>query len=1045
MANSPRWKDKRDKFIRSDFVGRQDQLIAFRASVTDPAAEKMIFAISGQGGVGKTTLLKEFRRIAEECKHIAAYVDEGSATNRVDDVPEALYRLAKDFENQNPNYKFEKFQERYKTYRQKRQELEADPEAPSGIASGVGRLGTRLAVESVNLIPGMSLVSGLVDTDKVVEKGGDLLSFAWKKFNSKDEVQLVTEPLEVLTPLFLEEINRIAEKQRVVLLLDTYEVTGIFLDDWLRGVLDCRYGEDLTDNFRLGIAGREPLDRNAWVELEFCIARSPLEPFTEAEAKQFLAKKGITSEAVVAQIWQLSSGGLPLLVSMMAQNAPTSPDAVVDPCGDAVERFLKWEQEPTKRQLAQEGAIPRVLNEDVVNVLGDGQFEWLQGCAFMIRDGSQWRYHLVVREQMVRYQRQRSPKRWAELHGKLATYYEELGQGLGLEAGQEARDEGWRELALEWLYHELCAAPQGKLNMALNGFLTALNESDTFAQNWAVVMVQAGQEANCKELQRWGERLRDELVAYQEDRYEEAIPTITALLQENIEKQLQPIALGWIGYILGELGRYEEVLIAYNKALEIKPDDPIAWNNRGIALGNLGRNEEAIASYDNALEIKPDLHEAWNNRGVALMNLGRNEEAISSYDKALEIKSDYHYAWNNRGIALGNLGRNKEAIASYDNALEIKPDLHEAWNNQGIALMDLGRNEEAISSYDKALEIKPNYHQAWYNGGIALRQLGRNEEAISTYDKALEIKPDDHQAWYNRGVALRYLGRNEEAISTYDKALEFKPDYREALINRGTILCDHLRLYAKALDDFNRCIEIKSDDYLAWFNRGIALGKSGRYEEAIASYDKALEIKPDLHEAWYNRGFALGNLGRYEEAIASYDKALEINSDKHEAWFNRGIALINLGRYEEVIASYDKALEIKPDLHEAWYNRGIALGNLGRYEEAIASYNEALEINSDKHEAWFNRGVDLGNLGRNEEAISSYDKALEIYRKIGLRKDEADTLKQLAELHQVLGKVEVARQYCQQALALATELGIPLAAECEALLLKIENDDRKED
>jgi hypothetical protein len=43
----------------------------------------------------------------------------------------------------------------------------------------------------------------------------------------------------------------------------------------------------------------------------------------------------------------------------------------------------------------------------------------------------------------------------------------------------------------------------------------------------------------------------------------------------------------------------------------------------------------------------------------------------------------------------------------------------------------------------------------------------------------------------------------------------------------------------------------------------------------------------------------------------------------------------------------------------------------------------------------------------------------------------------LAELHQALGEVEVAQQYCQQALALATELGIPLAAECEALLLKI--------
>ena len=55
-----------------------------------------------------------------------------------------------------------------------------------------------------------------------------------------------------------------------------------------------------------------------------------------------------------------------------------------------------------------------------------------------------------------------------------------------------------------------------------------------------------------------------------------------------------------------------------------------------MSLSNLGRNEEAIASYDRALQIKPDDHEALNNRGIALGKLGRYEEAINSYDKALE-------------------------------------------------------------------------------------------------------------------------------------------------------------------------------------------------------------------------------------------------------------------------------------------------------------------------------------------------------------------------------------------------------------------------
>uniref|UniRef100_UPI0011788002 CHAT domain-containing protein n=1 Tax=Calothrix rhizosoleniae TaxID=888997 RepID=UPI0011788002 len=155
--------------------------------------------------------------------------------------------------------------------------------------------------------------------------------------------------------------------------------------------------------------------------------------------------------------------------------------------------------------------------------------------------------------------------------------------------------------------------------------------------------------------------------------------------------------------------------------------------------------------------------------------------------------------------------------------------------------------------------------------------------------------------------------------------------------------------------------EIKPDYHEAWYNRGLALGNLGKYEQAIVSWDKALEIKPDYHKAWYNRGLDLGNLGRYEQAIASWDKALEIKPDYHEAWCNRGLDLGNLGRYEQAIASFDKAVAIKPDLHLAWYNRGNALGNLGKYEPAIASYDKALAIKPDLHLAWIGRGIAAGN------------------------------------------------------------------------------------
>nr|MDJ0507697.1 tetratricopeptide repeat protein [Crocosphaera sp.] len=323
-----------------------------------------------------------------------------------------------------------------------------------------------------------------------------------------------------------------------------------------------------------------------------------------------------------------------------------------------------------------------------------------------------------------------------------------------------------------------------------------------------------------------------------QERYQK-INEIKDLIDEHRQKDETKADLWYtIGKLYNANEEYKEALSAFEKVLEIKPNNFGAWDKRGDVLYNLGSFEEAISSYDKVLEIKPDFHYAWYNRGDALYNLGRFDEAIASYDKALKIKPDFHYAWDNRGYVLYNLGRFDEAIAYYDKALEIKPDFHYAWYNRGDALYKLGRFDEAIASYDKALKIKPDFHYAWYIQGDVLYKLGRFDEAIASYDKALELKLDFYQAWYNRGVALDKLGRFDEAIADYDKALEIKPDFHQA-----------------------------------WNNLGGALHHLGRFDEAIADYDKALEIKPDYHPAWNNRGEALDKLGRFDEAIADYDKA----------------------------------------------------------------------------------------------------------------------------------------------------------------------------
>ncbi|HEU4824266.1 MAG TPA: tetratricopeptide repeat protein [Nitrososphaeraceae archaeon] len=227
-----------------------------------------------------------------------------------------------------------------------------------------------------------------------------------------------------------------------------------------------------------------------------------------------------------------------------------------------------------------------------------------------------------------------------------------------------------------------------------------------------------------------------------------------------------------IGSALREIGKEEEAIQCYEKALEMIPNFAYAWNGKGLALDVLARYEEAIQCYEKALEIDPNYAPAWNNKGLTFEHLGRYEESIKYFDKALKIDPNNATAWNNKGYALDSLRKEEKAIKYFDKALEIDPNHAPAWNNKGYALLKLSRYEEAIQCHDKALEIDPNYAYAWKNKGNSLYLLGKYEEAIKYFDKALEIDPNNPYAWYIRSLVKAKKGNTEKSLVDLKKAIE---------------------------------------------------------------------------------------------------------------------------------------------------------------------------------------------------------------------------------------------------------------------------------
>jgi tetratricopeptide (TPR) repeat protein len=342
------------------------------------------------------------------------------------------------------------------------------------------------------------------------------------------------------------------------------------------------------------------------------------------------------------------------------------------------------------------------------------------------------------------------------------------------------------------------------------------------------------------------------------------------------------------------------------------------------------------------------------------------------------------------------------------------------------------------------------------------------------YARAIGDLQGEGAALGNLGLAYRSLSQYERAINYHHQHLVMArkiADYENVGNALGNLGIAHICLgqYEQARDYYQQHLTIAQEigdrrgEGSALGGLGLAHHTLGQYERAIDFHQRSLTMVREIDDrrgesnALGNLGLTHHTLGQYEQAIDYYQQHLtivqEIGDREGEGidLGNLGLAYYNLGQYERAIDFHQRSLAIAQEIGNC-QGEGHTLGNLGlayyslmQYEQAIDFCQQSLKIArgiADRR----GEGLALTNMGATQlkleqypESLANNQTALEIFQETGDRANEAQILKNLTELHQALGEVEVAQQYCQQALALATELGIPLADECRKLLEEIEN------
>ena len=94
-------------------------------------------------------------------------------------------------------------------------------------------------------------------------------------------------------------------------------------------------------------------------------------------------------------------------------------------------------------------------------------------------------------------------------------------------------------------------------------------------------------------------------------------------------ERARPRTLSWLGFCFQRVGEPEAMDDVYRRALDIHPTDFMLNFDYAWSLAHLGRWEEAMRYYHRALALRPNNSGVWRSLGVALWETGDLDGAIA--------------------------------------------------------------------------------------------------------------------------------------------------------------------------------------------------------------------------------------------------------------------------------------------------------------------------------------------------------------------------------------------------------------------------------
>ena len=133
---------------------------------------------------------------------------------------------------------------------------------------------------------------------------------------------------------------------------------------------------------------------------------------------------------------------------------------------------------------------------------------------------------------------------------------------------------------------------------------------------------------------------------------------------------------------------FAEALRLYERILQLDANLAEVWTNKGLVLYELSKHREALVAFTKAVALKPQLLNAQLFLGIEYLKLDEPRQALRPLQSVLAMDPHHMQANYELANAYARLEQFDQATKLYRDLLQRDPQMEQAWYRLGIAYLN---------------------------------------------------------------------------------------------------------------------------------------------------------------------------------------------------------------------------------------------------------------------------------------------------------------------------------------------------------------------